>query len=57
MFNKKYMNSTYEDLLAMDFTQNKTKGINLEIEQRHYDKNIDVLNYLENNPEISKKSG
>ena len=27
---------------------NKTKGINLEIEQRHYDKNIDVLNYLEN---------
>ena len=57
MFNNKYMNSTYEDLLAMDFTQTKAKGINLEIEQRHYNKNIDVLNYLENNPEISKKSG
>ena len=56
-FNNKYMNSTYEDLLAIDFTQIKAKGINLDIEQKHYNKNIDVLNYLENNPEIAKNSG
>ena len=56
-FNNKYMNSTYEELLTIDFTQIKAKGINLDIEQKHYNKNIDVLNYLENNPEIAKNSG
>ena len=57
VFNNKYMNSTYEDLLTIDFTKIKTKGINLVIDQKHYDKNIDVLNYLEDNPEIAKNSG
>ena len=56
IFNKKYMNSTYEDLLSIDFKKKKKTG-NLEIDQKNYNKNINVLNYLEKNPEISKISG
>ena len=56
IFNKKYMNSTYEDLLSIDFSKNQKTG-NLEIDQKNYNKNINVLNYLEKNPEISKISG
>jgi hypothetical protein len=50
------MNSTYEDLLSIDFSKNQKTG-NLEIDQKNYNKNINVLNYLEKNPEISKISG
>ena len=56
-FNKKYMDSTYEDLISKDFTKDQTKNINLEIEQKHYVKNTNVLKYLENNLEISIISG
>ena len=56
IFNKKYMNSTYEDLLSIDFSKNQKTG-NLQIDQKNYNKNINVLNYLEKNPEISKISG
>ena len=51
------MNSTYEDLISMNFTKDHLKGINLEIEQKHYVKNINVLKYLEKNQEISANSG
>ena len=56
IFNKKYMNSTYEDLLSIDFSKNE-KSFNLEIDKKNYNKNVNVLNYLEKNPEISKISG
>ena len=50
------MNSTYEDLLSIDFSKNE-KSFNLEIDKKNYNKNVNVLNYLEKNPEISKISG
>ena len=56
-FNKKFMNSTYEDLISMNFTKDHSKDINLEIEQKHYVQNINVLKYLEKNLEISANSG
>ena len=56
IFNKRYMNSTYEDLLSIDFSKNE-KSFNLEIDKKNYNKNVKVLNYLEKNPEISKISG
>ena len=56
IFNKRYMNSTYEDLLSIDFSKNE-KSFNLEIDKKNYNKNVNVLNYLEKNPEISKISG
>ena len=56
IFNKKYMNSTYEDLLTIDFSKNE-KTSNLDIEQKNHNKNLNVLNYLNKNPEISKISG
>ena len=57
IFDIEYVNSICEDLLTIDFTQLKTKGMNLAIDQKHYNKNIDVLIYHENNQEISKHSG
>ena len=57
IFDNECVNSICEDLLTIDFTQLKTKGMNLAIDQKHYNKNIDVLIYHENNPEISKHSG
>ena len=56
IFNKKYMNSTYEDLLSIDFSKNE-KASNLDIAIKNHNKNINVLNYLNKNPEISKISG
>ena len=50
------MNSTYEDLLTIDFSKNE-KTCNLDIDKKNHNKNIDVLNYLDKNPEISKISG
>ena len=55
--NHKYMNSTYEEILSLDFTKFQIKVRNLEIEQKQYIKNLDLLNYLEKNPQISKNSG
>ena len=56
IFNKKYMNSTYEDLLSIDFSKNE-KASNLDIAIKNHNKNINVLNYLNKNPMISKISG
>ena len=50
------MNSTYEDLLSIDFSKNE-KASNLDIAIKNHNKNINVLNYLNKNPEISKISG
>ena len=55
--NHKYMNSTYEEILLLDFTKFHLKVRNLEIEQKQYLKNLDLLKYLQNNPQISKNSG
>ena len=55
--NHKYMNSTYEEILSLDFTKFQLKVRNLEIEQKQYIKNLDLLKYLQNNPQISKNSG
>ena len=56
-FNKKYMSLTYEELLSIDFTQNKGNSKDLEINKKPFIKNQILLHYLENNPEISKISG
>ena len=56
-FNKKYMSLTYEELLSIDFTQNKGNSKDLEINKKPFIKNQILLQYLENNPEISKISG
>ena len=44
------LNLTYKELLSIDFNQNK-------IDNKKYLKNQKVLKYLQENPEISKKSG
>ena len=44
------LNFTYKELLSINFNQNK-------IDNKKYLKNQKVLKYLEENPEISKKSG
>jgi len=55
--NHKYMNSTYEEILSLDFTKFNLKVRNLEIDHKQYIKNMDLLRYLQNNPQISKNSG
>ena len=55
--NHKYMTSTYEEILSLDFTKFQLKVRNLEIEQKQYIKNLNLLKYLEDNPQISKNSG
>lgn len=57
--NSKYFNSTYKELLLIDFgkimnVKNITKS---NVYQKEYIKNKEVLNYLDQNPEIDKKSG
>jgi len=56
-FNKKYMNITYKELLSIDFTKNTETSINSNIDKKQIKKNQSFLQYLENNPEISKMSG
>ena len=59
LFNSNYLNLTYKELLSTDFGKIKIKGGLKASENDHkqYQKNKDVLNYLEKNPEIDKKSG
>lgn len=57
IFNKKYMNLTYQELLTIDFTEFKKDNIGIDMEKRQIIKNKNVLQYLKNNPEISKISG
>ena len=56
-FNKKYMDITYKELILIDFTKNKENSKNSKRNKKQAIKNQIFLEYLENNPEISKKSG
>jgi hypothetical protein len=56
-FNSKYMNSTFAELIATDFTQGQLKCINQSSDKKNFFKNEKVLKYLEDNPDISKNSG
>ena len=57
MFNKQFMNTTYAEIIATDFTQGQLKCINQSSDKKNFFKNERILKYLENNPDISKKSG
>ena len=57
IFNKKYMNLTYHELLSIDYTELKNNNIEEDMEQKQIIKNKNVLEYLKNNPEISNNSG
>ena len=57
IFNKKYMNLTYHELLSIDFTELKKDNIEEDMEQKQIFKNKNVLEYLKNNPDISNNSG
>ena len=52
-FNSQYLSLTYKELLSKDFCSE----LNKNYYDINYDHNIKVLKYLEENEEISKKSG
>ena len=56
-FNQKYMNITYEELLSIDFTKCEGNCMNSKAMQKQFNKNKNLLLYLQNNPNISKLSG
>lgn len=56
-FNQKYMNITYEELLSTDFTKCEGNCMNSKAMQKQFNKNKNLLLYLQNNPNISKLSG
>lgn len=56
-FNFKCLNLTYKELLSTNFEKDSKKNILFSNGYKKYLKNKDVLNYLEENPEISKLSG
>ena len=56
-FNNQYMNETYENLLSIDFTKGQKDYPNKECDKNQYEKNKETLEYLKQNPEISKNSG
>ena len=51
------MDITYKELILIDFTKNKENSKNSKRNKKQAIKNQIFLDYLENNPEISKKSG
>ncbi len=57
--NSKCFELTYKELLSTNFLVklNKEDYRNSKVDQNKYNKNIRVLNYLEKNPEICKRSG
>ena len=57
--NKEALDLTYKEILLKNFlNEDIFKNYkNKEIDQKKYETNLIVLNYLENNPDISKKSG
>ena len=56
-FNKQYFNTTFEELLKIDFSTFQEKYPNKECDKKQFNKNMKTLEYLEKNPEISKISG
>jgi len=57
--NSKCFELTYKELLSTDFTLELKKDDykNISIDYNKYKKNLEVLNYLEKNPDICKLSG
>ena len=57
--NSQYLNLTFKELLSIDFSQNSSHDdcLTNKIAYKKYLKNKEILNYLEQNPEISKLSG
>ena len=51
------MDITYQELLSIDFTELKKDNIEVDMEKKQIIKNKNVLQYLNNNPEISTNSG
>ena len=56
-FNNQYMNVTYEELLKINFSELQDDYPNKACDKNQYDKNKKTLDYLEQNPEISRMSG
>ena len=56
-FNYQYMNTTFEELLSINFSDFQKEYFNKECDKKQFDKNKKTLEYLKNNPEISKNSG
>ena len=57
VFNCKYFDFTYKEILLSDFGSELIQYRHTSKDYSKYLKNVKVLKYLENNPEISKKSG
>ena len=57
--NSKCLELTYKELLSTDFIAelNKQDHKNSNVDRNKYKKNIEVLNYLEKNPDICQRSG
>ena len=57
--NSKCLELTYKELLSTDFIRelNKQDYKNSNVDHSKYKKNMQVLNYLENNPDICQRSG
>ena len=57
VLNSKCLNLTYKDIIIIDFGSELNNYRHTSIDVKKYFKNLEVLEYLENNPEISIKSG
>ena len=55
--NYQYMNKTFEELLLTNFSDFQKDYPNKECDRKQYEKNKETLQYLEENPQISKISG
>ena len=56
-FNNQYLDSTYEDLLKINFSDIEKDYPNKECDYNQFNKNKKTLEYLSQNPEISRISG
>ena len=56
-FNNQYLDSTYEDLLKVNFSDIEKDYPNKECDYNQFNKNKKTLEYLSQNPEISRISG
>ena len=56
-FNYKFLEYTYKELFSTDFTKYKDNDKDYKLNNKIYLKNIETLEYLEKNKEISKISG
>ena len=56
-FNYQYMDKTFEELLSINFSDFQKEYFNKDCDYKQFIKNKKTLEYLKNNPEISKISG